>query len=493
MSDLPIYTDDIYTEAIHSKGRDALANDHLQSALGQASQRYATDRWPAVEAFAPWEAYRQRAHEIKQEAMDHLDVYLEQFVRKVEDSGARVHWAPTGKDACQIVLDIARRAGLTDVIKAKTMVGEEIGLNQELERHGIRSVETDLGEFIVQLAGERPSHILAPAIHKTRRDIADLFTAKLRAPGSDDPERLTQVARKALRKLLERAKFGVSGANFGIAESGTVVLVENEGNIRFCTTVPKIHVVLVGIEKIIPRTSDLAVFLRLLPRAANGQKLTCYLSFLNGPRRTGEDGPEQMHVILVDNGRIDTLADKKMREALYCIRCGACLNVCPVFRKIGGYSYGWVYSGPIGALVTPQFVGLERARELPFASSLCGACKDVCPVKINIPDLLLHLRGQVQETIAADTPADSPVAERWVMRFWVWVMKSPHRYAAASRLARWGQLLFARSGWIRGLPIFPLSAWTAGRDFPALAPQAFRDRWDSLRASDSAGRGRDAE
>ena len=281
---------------------------------------------------------------------------------------------------------------------------------------------------------------------------------------------------------------GISGANFAVAETGTIVLVENEGNIRLSTTVPRIHVALIGIEKVIPRFRDLAVMMRVLPRAGTGQKLTAYISLLNGPAKQNEDGPEEVHVVLVDNGRVEMLADPKMREVLNCIRCGACLNVCPVFHKIGGHAYGWVYSGPIGALVTPQLLGLERARELPFASSLCGACKDVCPVKINIPDLLLHLRAQVQQTCPAPSPADSPVPERWVMRLWAWTMTSPRRYVFLSRLARWGQSLFAHGGWIRGLPLFPLSAWTASRDFPALAPESFRERWAYLTEEKSGGR-----
>ncbi len=282
-------------------------------------------------------------------------------------------------------------------MKAKSMVGEEVELNHALEAAGIRAMETDLGEFIIQLAGERPAHIVAPAIHKTREDVSELFVTHIQAERTVVPEQLTAIARRALREMFQKAGVGVSGANFAVAETGTVVLVENEGNIRMCTTVPRVHVALVGIEKLIPRLADLGVFLRLLGRSATGQKLTTYTSLLTGPRRPGEDGPEEMHVVMVDNGRTAALADPKMREMLYCIRCGACLNTCPVYRKIGGHAYGWVYSGPIGALVTPELVGIGQARELPFASSLCGACREVCPVRINIPDLLLHLRSQAQE------------------------------------------------------------------------------------------------
>jgi L-lactate dehydrogenase complex protein LldF len=273
---------------------------------------------------------------------------------------------------------------------------------------------------------------------------------------------------------------GLSGANFAVAETGTVVLVENEGNIRFTTTAPRVHVALVGIEKLIPRFRDLAVFLRILGRSGTGQKLTAYTSLLTGPRRSGEDGPEEFHVVLVDNGRIATLADEKMREVLYCIRCGACLNTCPVFRKIGGHAYGWVYSGPIGALVTPQLTGLENARELPFASSLCGSCREVCPVIINIPDLLLHLRSHAQEQTSPPRPAPSPISERTNMRLWAWAMKRPWVYTWGSRFARWGQRILSRQGWIRKVPAYPASRWTEERDLPALAPKSFHARWKEI-------------
>jgi len=294
------------------------------------------------------------------------------------------------------------------------------------------------------------------------------------------PERLTAIARQTLRERFARAGMGMSGANFLVAETGTVVLAENEGNIRFCTTAPRVHVALVGIEKIIPRLADLGVFLRLLGRSGTGQKLTTYTSFLTGPRRPGEDGPDEMHVVLVDNGRVDTLADPKMREALYCIRCGACLNTCPVYRKIGGHAYGWVYSGPIGALVTPQFTSIGQARELPFASSLCGACREVCPVKINIPDLLLHLRSKAQEVAPAPRPKGSLLREKTMMRLWAWALSRPWVYALGGRMARWGQFLLVRSGWIRKVPLYPASCWTDARDLPALARKSFHDRWKEI-------------
>ncbi len=473
----------VHSAEIHSRAQAALNDAHLQQAYRDSTLRLYTHRLQAIQEVPGWEGLRERAHEIKRQVMEHLDSYLDQFATNVERRGGRVHWAATGEEACAIVRAIAESAGAREVVKAKTMVSEEIELNHALEAAGIRGVETDLGEFIVQLAGERPAHIVAPAMHKTRHDVSDLFAAHLQAERTDVPEQLTLVARRALREMFARAGVGLSGANFAVAETGTVVLVENEGNIRFCTTTPRVHVALVGIEKIIPRLADLGIFLRLLGRSGTGQKLTVYTSLLTGVAAPGEDGPKEMHVVLVDNGRVDTLADPKMREALYCIRCGACLNACPVYRKIGGHAYGWVYSGPIGALVTPQLAGLERARDLPFASSLCGACREVCPVKINIPDLLLHLRSQAQEKAPAPKPAGSLLSERLSFRLWAWVMKRPRLYGLAGHLARVGQRLLSwrRTPWLRRIPFFPASRWTEGRDLPALSPKPFRDRWKEIR------------
>jgi len=470
----------VHSHEIHELGRKALLDNHLQEALRSSTLRLYTKRLEAAREVPGWEGLRDRAHEIKREVVNNLDYYLSQFAEKVEQNGGKVHWADTGDEACRIIREIAQRAGAREVVKGKTMVSEEIELNHALEMAGIRGVETDLGEFILQLAGERPGHIIAPAIHKTRQDVSDLFATHLHAERTTEPERLTVIARKALRDTFAKARVGLSGANFAVAQTGTIVLVENEGNIRLCTTAPRVHVALVGIEKIIPRLADLAIFLRLLGRSGTGQKLTVYTSLLTGPRRPGEDGPEEMHVVLVDNGRVAALADPKMREALYCIRCGACLNACPVYRKIGGHAYGWVYSGPIGALITPEFVGLDRARELPFASSLCGACREVCPVKINIPDLLLHLRAEAQQYKAGARRRGSPAGERTSIRVWAWVVKRPRVYALAARLARLGQRIFVRQGWVRKISLFPLSQWTGGRDLPALAPKSFRERWKEM-------------
>ncbi|HLI33589.1 MAG TPA: LutB/LldF family L-lactate oxidation iron-sulfur protein [Terriglobia bacterium] len=470
----------IQSAHIHERTEEIFKKPQLQEAYRSSTLRLYTHRLQAIGEVPGFEALRDRARALKREVIEHLDEYLAQFADNVERSGGKVHWAETGDDVCRIVREIAQQAGVKEFVKSKTMVGEEVELNHALEAAGIRGVETDLGELIIQLAGDRPAHIVAPAIHKTRQDVSDLFVEHLHAERTTEPERLTAIARRALREAFARAEMGVSGANFAVAETGTIVLVENEGNIRLCTTSPRVHVALVGIEKLIPRFEDLAVFLRLLGRSGTGQKLTVYTSLLTGPRRAGEDGPDEMHVVLVDNGRTAALADEKMREALYCIRCGACLNACPVYRKIGGHAYGWVYSGPIGALITPQFNGIGVARELPFASSLCGACREVCPVRINIPDLLLHLRAEAQNQASPAPSGGSPRGERVSMRLWAWAMKRPRIYSLGGRLARWGQKFYARQGWIRKLPLFPMSRWTEGRDFPALAPQTFRERWKKL-------------
>jgi L-lactate dehydrogenase complex protein LldF len=468
----------VHSNEIHQIGSQTIGNARLAEAYRSSTLRLFTHRLQAISEVPGFERLRDTAREVKRHTIENLDYYLAQFADSVERNGGTMHWAADATEVCEIVKDLVLRSPAREVAKAKSMVGEEVELNHALEAAGIRPFETDLGEFIIQLAGERPSHIVAPALHKTREDVSDLFVERLQAERTVVPEELTAIARRALREIFQKAGVGLSGANFAVAETGTVVTVENEGNIRMCTTVPPVHIAIVGIEKLIPRLADLGVFLRLLGRSGTGQSLTVYTSLLTGPRRAGEDGPQEMHVVMVDNGRTKSLADPKMREMLYCIRCGACLNTCPVYRKIGGHAYGWVYSGPIGALVTPEFVGIGQARELPFASSLCGACREVCPVRINIPDLLLHLRSEAQERVPKK--AESLLPERTMFRLWAWAMRHPAIYALGSRLARWGQALLARGGWIRHIPAYPASQWTKGRDFPALAPQTFHQRWKKL-------------
>jgi L-lactate dehydrogenase complex protein LldF len=358
------------------------------------------------------------------------------------------------------------------------MTTEEIELNHELEAAGIRPVETDLGEYIIQIAHEKPTHIIAPAIHKTRDQIADLFAEKLRVDRPNEIAEITAVARERLRNEFLSADMGISGVNFAIAETGTIVLFENEGNIRLCTQVPRLHVAVMGIEKVIPRFEDLGVFLRLLPGSGTGQKQTAYVSFLNGPRRPPDGSKDdfEFHLVLMDNGRTRMLADPQMRESLYCIRCGACLNVCPVYQKIGGQAYGWIYPGPIGAVISPQLQGLKKAAELPFASSLCGACKDACPVKINLPDMLLGLRAKVKQNEAV-TLAPQKLAERVMMRGYSATAKRPKLFAAAGRLMRRLASMIADGGKITSVPAPPFSEWTRYRDLPAPDGQSFREWW----------------
>jgi L-lactate dehydrogenase complex protein LldF len=353
-----------------------------------------------------------------------------------------------------------------------------VDLNERLEHHGLESVETDLGEWILQLAHEKPYHIVVPALHKTRYDVAEIFTRELHVPNETVPEKLTLIARGKLREKFLKADIGISGANFLIADSGAVTIIENEGNARLTTSAPKIHIAIAGIEKVIPRAQDLAVFLKLLARSATGQLLSVYASFLSGPRRPGEvDGPEEFYVVLLDNGRTKLLPDRSKRQSLYCIRCGACLNTCPVYRKIGGHSFPWVYSGPIGAIITPQFMGVSHEPGLPFASSLCGACGEVCPVKIDIPKILLELRGDVKKSEAREGVNR---LERWAFRIFAWVMTHPSVYELGGRIA--AALTPSDEGkWISSVPalmnVGPLKAWLSQRDLPPAPAKSFRELW----------------
>ncbi len=401
--------------------------------------------------------------------------------KSVNAVGGRVHWARDGEEASRIIVGIAHSNKVSSIVKSKSMATEEIELNSALEKAGIKVVETDLGEYIVQLAGERPSHILAPAVHKTKGDISKLFSDKLDVPRFSDPQELTKVARDRLRNEFLNAGMGVSGVNFAVAETGTVVIVENEGNARLTTTVPKIHVALMGIEKIIPRYEDLSLFLTLLARSATGQKSSTYVSFISGARRKGDlDGPAEFHLVLLDNGRSKILASQQTIESLYCIRCGACLNNCPVYRKVGGHSYGWVYSGPIGAIINPQLIGIDKASELPFASSLCGACKDVCPVKIDFPKVLLELRQQVVSNKIKKREWDA-LLERLGVKLWRFTVEHKRAYEIFSKLFYYLQYAWgANQGRLKSLP-FPFSRWTEERDFPTIARTPFRKRWKTIR------------
>ena len=462
--------------AFEQKIHVALSDLALQSAIGTATARFARKREEAVSAqtLPAYQELRDQAQQIKQHTLDNLDYYLELVETKVRRHGGEVLWCRDGEAAAGAVVSIAREHQVRLAVKAKSMVSEEIHLNKALEAAGIEPVETDLGEYIVQLAGERPYHIVAPALHKTRRDVARLFTATFGVETSDDPAQLTLLARRFLREKFLSAGMGISGANFVVAESGAVVLVENEGNIRLTTSTPRIHVAIVGIEKLIPRAADLAVFLTLLGRSGSGQPITSYTSFLSGPRREGErNGPEKFYLLLLDNGRSRVLADEEKRQTLHCIRCGACANVCPVYRRIGGHAYPGTYSGPIGAILTPQFLGPGHEPGLPFASSLCGACAEVCPVKIDIPAMLLALRREVKR---GEGRENQLLPERLAFRAWSWVMRHPWVFERGGMLAQTLLPSPATGAWLRSLP-GPLRAWTDTRDFPPPAEQSFRQLW----------------
>ena len=476
---------EIHTETFIDNYRRALADAQLQRALATATARFTTVRSLAVKNVGEeWEQLRDHARKIKEHAIGHLDHYLEEFSSNVERLGGRVFWARDSAEANNYIADLARERGVRLAVKSKSMMTEEIELNRALASVGVEAVETDLGEYIIQLAGERPSHIIAPAIHKTRSDVADLFAEKLHFERTEEIPRMTALARRVLRERFASAGLGVTGANFAVAETGTIVLVENEGNIRLTTSLPRTHVALMGIEKVIPRLEDLAVFLRLLPRSAAGQQMSAYVSFLTGVKRSEtEEGPEELHVVILDNGRVEMLANEHLRESLYCIRCGACLNVCPVYQKIGGHAYGWIYPGPIGAVLTPQLIGRERAANLPFASSLCGACREVCPIKINIPDMLLRLRHEIKEPARESGKRHSTfsfkqrlagLAERVAFKLWAAAMKSPSRYTRAARFARLAQQAFGDGG-------LPIKRWTATRDLPPLAARSFREQWAEIK------------
>jgi len=420
-------------------------------------------------AAAPdWEELRERARQIKEHTITHLDFYLEQLVAKVSALGGKVYWAETGDDVCRYIVELARDRGVKSVVKSKSMTTEEIGLNPALSAAGVEPVETDLGEYIVQLRRETPSHIITPAIHLAREDIGRLFAEKLGIEYTPEPERLTAAARERLRSIFLSATMGVTGVNFAIAETGTLVLVENEGNGRFSSTLPDTLVAIMGIEKVIPKLADLSHFLEVLARTATGQKLTCYTNFINGPRRTDDlDGPREVHVVMLDNGRSRMLADPVLREALYCLRCGACLNVCPVYRRIGGHAYGFPYSGPIGSIISPNLFG-SAAAQLPFASTLCGACREICPVKIDIPRILLHLRwkeGGGDGAPPVHFPPEVEQTRRAARRFG----RAALHPALMRSLMRVGGVVtrpFSRDGYLRRMP-GAFRNWTRTRDFRA--------------------------
>ncbi|HSB69541.1 MAG TPA: LutB/LldF family L-lactate oxidation iron-sulfur protein [Candidatus Methylomirabilis sp.] len=449
----------------------------MPAAVQKATAKFLGNRAALVELLGDdlWQRLRQAGHDLRLHALTHLDHYLEQAERAVIQAGGHVHWARDAAEANRIVLAIARQHQARKVVKSKSMASEEIGLNHALEAEGIQVLETDLGEYIVQLVGVGPAHIVVPAFHLSKEEIADVFRDKLNVDAPSEAQELTQVARMKLREEFLAADIGISGGNFLVAETGTVVMVTNEGNGRMCTTVPPVHIAVVGIDKVVPDWESLTVLLKLLARSATGQKLSCYTSFISGPPRSpAETGPREFHLVLLDNGRFRILKSPETRETLLCIRCGACLNICPVYNSVGGYTYGWPISGPTGAMLAPQILGTQAAGALPFASTLCGACNDICPVKIPITQILLHLRRRVFEGDAIEGPV-APAVLRAGARAGSMALRTPWLYRLGSRLLRIAQVPLRRDGWLPRLPP-PFNRWTMTRPFPAFSG-GFRAWW----------------
>lgn len=464
------------------RARQAIANSTLQIALDNNAARRKNARQQAYASLPEnLEEMRRRAHAIRTDVVEHLSSYLDEFIRNVEKNGVVVHRAADGAEARAVILDIARRHQARTIVKAKSMVSEEIHLNPALETAGMRVVETDLGEFIVQLRGEPPAHIITPAVHLRREDVAQTFAERLGMPYTTDVKVMNNVARRELRQLFLDAEIGISGVNMAVAETGTLSLCTNEGNGRMCTTVPPVHIALMGLERLVPRLEDLATVLQLLPRSATGQKLTNYVSLIQGPRRPQEDdGPCERHLIILDNGRM-AIAGDMFKEALLCIRCGACLNVCPVFREIGGHAYASPYPGPIGALISCDLFGVDVHGHLAKASSLCGACGEACPVNIDFTTLLLRRRDEyVRRT-------SQPLVWRAGMQVYAWVMQRPWVYRLVQSAAALGlRFLPGRDGWVRWMPP-PASAWTQARDFPPFAARPFHARFSARAHKSSSG------
>ncbi len=459
----------------------ALEDTQLRRNLGHATRTIREKRELVVAELPDWQDLREAGRQIKDRVMRHLPEFLEQLEASIAKAGGIVHWARDAAEANQIISGIVQSHKATEVIKVKSITTDEIGLNDALARDGIQAIETDLAELIVQLAHDHPSHILVPAIHKNRAEIRALFLKALKLEPNDltdDPKALADAARTYLRRKFLETKVAISGVNFAIAETGTVGVVESEGNGRMCLTLPDVLISVMGIEKVLPELCDLEVFLQLLPRSSTAERMNPYTSLWTGVHLV--DGPQEFHFVLLDNGRTQVLEDEVGRQALHCIRCSACLNVCPVYERTGGHAYGSVYPGPIGAILTPQLIGLEteHAQSLPFASSLCGACYEVCPVKINIPEILIHLRGEVVKHKRTNS---SPIKnflnlEAIAMKTAAWTFADYTRYERAQKAARVGQIPLAKNSIISSLPGL-LAGWTNARDLPAVPAQSFREWW----------------
>jgi L-lactate dehydrogenase complex protein LldF len=455
-----------------------LANTQQRSNLRHATATIRAKRADRVAEVPEWEELRLAGEAIKNRTLRHLDQYLVQLEESLQKAGAQVHWARDATEANAIVVGLVQAKGVDEVVKVKSMATQEIELNEALEVAGIAAWETDLAELIVQLGHDRPSHILVPAIHRNRSEVREIFLREMKQYGTPAPEDITDspaelagAARRHLREKFLRAKVAISGANFAIADTGTLVVVESEGNGRMCLTLPETLISVVGIEKVLPTFADLEVFLRLLPRSSTGERMNPYTSLWNGV--TPDDGPQEVHVVLIDNGRTNALADPDGRAALRCIRCSACLNICPVYERVGGHAYGSVYPGPIGAVLNPQLRGLgsDIDQSLPYASSLCGACFEVCPVRIPIPDMLVHLRHEVAEHKRGHIGLQSTA-----MAVAGWVLSDRKHFELAERAAGMAARMLPNTTHLGPLP-WPASAWTRARDLPMPAQESFREWW----------------
>lgn len=464
----------ITTPEFKSNAVDALANENLQKAMGHVQVGFIDKRKAAADALPEFESLRDNAKEIKDHTLAHLDLYLEAYSEKVEESGGHVHWAQTAEDARKLVLEICRNADAKTVTKGKSMISEEIGINDYLADNGIEPIETDLGEYIIQLRGEAPSHIIAPAVHVLKEQVEEDFRAEHTHLNPDrnleEPESLLDEARTVLRQKFLDADVGITGANFLIAETGTSIIVTNEGNGDLTQILPRVHIVLASIEKITPTLEDVSQILRVLARSATGQEMSVYTTFSTGPKReTDVDGPEEYHVILLDNGRTNMIGTE-FQEMLRCIRCGACMNHCPVYHAVGGHAYGWVYPGPMGAVLTPSLQGVDKGGNLPNASTFCGRCESVCPMRIPLPKMMRHWREREFER------GLNPTTQRWGLKAWAWFARRPKLYGLGARAAmKTLALLGGRKGRLASLPLG--RGWTKYRDMPAPEGSTFQAQW----------------
>ncbi|WP_409525463.1 LutB/LldF family L-lactate oxidation iron-sulfur protein [Nitrincola sp. MINF-07-Sa-05] len=466
----------IRTPEFKESARIALHDVGLQKALGNVKNGFPGKRAAAMARLPEFDALRDQARDVKNHVIAHLDLYLEQFEAKVLENGGHVHWCRTSEDARQTILKICREQNARTVTKGKSMVTEEINLNEFLEQNGIQPIETDLGEYIIQLRGEHPSHIIAPAIHLNLEDVADTFHTHHHTPRSVDPKVLMQEARERLREKFAAADVGITGANFLVAETGSSIIVTNEGNGDLTQILPNTHIVVTSIEKVVPTLEDMTLFLRLLARSATGQECSVYNTLSTGGRRPGDqDGPEHFHVVLVDNGRSDMVGNE-FQDMLRCIRCAACMNHCPVYGAVGGHSYGWVYPGPMGSVLTPQMIGIEKGALLPNASTFCGKCESVCPVHIPLPKLMRHWREKEFEKHL------TPRTARWGLGGWAFMARRPALYRKFSALSNAAlRLMAGKKGYIRKIPM--VGAWTDWRDMPAPSGKTFMQQWQEKQRS----------